>query len=106
WTVRTRAAVAFSDLAQWFIRYFRERQERIAQNTRHELSLTWPMLDFNDLDGTQIGWSRAAVEVIERNRRESIRASRQLIEELRWDANPESTPIEWGELDTPDVIVD
>lgn len=91
--------MAFSDLAHWFIRFFREHQERIAQETRHEMAQIAPMLDFNNLDGTQIAWSRAAVGVIERNRRNSVLSARQLVDELRWDANPKADAIKWGDLD-------
>lgn len=107
--------MAFSDLGHWFVRFFREHQERIAQKTRHEMTQIAPMLDFNDLDGTQLDWSRAAVGVIERNRRDSVLSARQLVDELRWDANPKADPIKWADLDPVvsapdfddvDVIVD
>lgn len=96
-------------LAWWLLYLHRKRQEQIAENLAYDLHKIWQILDFEDLDGTQIQWVDAALNRVVAAREESQREADKFIREYRQALNPDlddplpplMTHEEWAD---PDVL--
>lgn len=81
------------DLAGWLEYRHQQDQESIAAKTAAGLALLWPILRFDDLDGTERTWLHAVTLQVTEKFRESEQTAFEFVQGVKWAIEPTSEPL-------------